>query len=234
MLPDLRFAFRALLKSPGFTAVAVLTMAIAIGSCTSLFSVLQAVVLRPLPYPKPDTLVSIWAINNERSLQAPALSWAKFEAYRTRPDVFADISMSAGNGFTLTEGTGEPEQVGGLHASANFLPILGLQPIRGRQFTAEEDKEGGPPVVMISERLWRHRFNSDPGILGRVLQIDGVAREVVSVITATMPAPFNGTDIIVPRPLELPFINPQQRQFAIVHQAYARLAPGVTLAQANL
>ncbi|MDI1335672.1 MAG: ABC transporter permease [Lacunisphaera sp.] len=234
MLPDLRFAFRALLKSPGFTAVAVLTMAIAIGSCTSLFSVLQAVVLRPLPYPKPDTLVSIWAINNERSLQAPALSWAKFEAYRTRPDVFADISMSAGNGFTLTEGTGEPEQVGGLHASANFLPILGLQPIRGRQFTAEEDKEGGPPVVMISERLWRHRFNSDPGILGRVLQIDGVAREVVGVITATMPAPFNGTDIIVPRPLELPFINPQQRQFAIVHQAYARLAPGVTLAQANL
>ena len=234
MLSDLRFAFRALFKTPGFTAVAVLTMAIAIGACTSLFSVLQAVVLRPLPYPNPDSLVSIWAINNERGLQAPALSWAKFEAYRTRTDVFTDISMSAGNGFTLTEGTGEPEQVAGLHASANFLPILGLAPVRGRQFTAEEDQEGGPPVVMISDRLWQHRFSGDPAIIGRVLQIDGVARTVVGVLPAVLPVPFNGTDIIVPRPLELPYLNPQQRQFAIVHQAFARLAPGVTLAQANL
>jgi predicted permease len=234
MHSDLRFALRSLFKTPGFTVIAVLTMAVAIGACSSLFSVLQAVVLRPLPYPHPDTLVSIWAINNERSLQAPALSWAKFEAYRTRTDVFADISMSAGNGFTLTEGVGEPEQVNGLHASANFLPILGLQPVRGRQFTAEEDKEGGPPVVMISQRLWEHRFSSDPTIIGRVVRIDGVAREVVGVIPAVMPVPFNGTDIIVPRPLELPYINPQQRQFAIVHQAYARLAKGVTLEQANL
>jgi putative ABC transport system permease protein len=231
---DLRFAFRSLLKTPSFTLVAVLTMAIAIGACTSLFSVLQAVVLRPLPYPEPDSLVSVWAINNERSLQAPALSWAKFEAYRTRTDVFRDISMSAGNGFTLTEGTGEPEQVFGLHASANFLPILGLAPVRGRQFTAAEDTEGGPPVAMISWQLWQTRFRADPAIIGRVLQIDGVAREVVGVLPEKMPVPFNGTAIIVPRPLELPYINPQQRQFAIVHQAVARLAPGVTLAQANL
>ncbi len=234
MLSDLRFGFRSLAKTPGFTLVAVLTMAVAVGACSSLFSVLQAVVLRPLPYPHPETLVSIWAINNERGLQAPALSWAKFEAFRTRTDVFADISMSAGDGFTLTEGKGEPEQVTGLHASANFLPILGLQPERGRQFTAEEDKEGGPPVVMISHRLWQHRFSKDPAIIGRVLQIDGVAREVVAVLPDTLPAPFNGTDVIVPRPLELPYINPQQRQFAIVHQAYARLAKGVTLEQANI
>ncbi|HTL66219.1 MAG TPA: ABC transporter permease [Lacunisphaera sp.] len=233
MLSDLKFALRSLGKTPGFTAVAILTMAIAIGACSSLFTVLQAVVLRPLPFPHPDTLVSIWAINNERSLQAPALSWAKYEAYRTRTDVFSELSMSAGNGFTLTEGTGEPEQVAGLHASRNFLPVLGIAPIRGRQFTADEDKEGGPPVVMISERLWRGRFGADPDIIGRVLRIDGVAREVVAVLPA-LPVPFNGNDVIVPRPLELPYINPQQRQFAIVHQAYARLAPGVTLAQANL
>jgi len=234
MIPDIRFALRSLFKTPGFTVIAILTIGIAIGACTSLFSVLQAVVLRPLPYADPDSLVSVWAINGERSLEAPAISWAKYEAYRERTDVFSDLSMSAGNGFTLTEGTGEPEQVFGLHASANFLPVLRIQPIRGRQFSADEDTEGGPPVVMISDRLWQSRFNGDPNIIGRVLQIDGVAREVVGVLPDRMPIPFNTTDIIVPRPHELPYITPQQREHAIVHQGYARLAPGVSLEVANL
>jgi predicted permease len=233
-MSDLRFAFRSLLKTPGFTGVAVVTMAVAIGACTALFSVLQAVVLRPLPYPEPDTLVSVWAVNRERNLEAPALSWAKFEAYRERQDVFRELSLSAGNGFTLTEGRGEPEQVFGLHASANFLPVLGLQPVLGRQFTAEEDREGGPLVAMLSHRLWQNRFGGDPDILGRVVQIDGVAREVVGILPERMPVPFNNTDIVVPRPLELPYLTPQQRHNAIVHQAVGRLAPGVTIEQARL
>ncbi|HLP25087.1 MAG TPA: ABC transporter permease, partial [Acidobacteriota bacterium] len=214
--------------------MAVLTMGIAIGACTALFSVLQAVVLRPLPYPNPDTLVSIWSANSERNLQAPAISWDKYLAYRERKDVFAELSMSAGNGFTLTEGAGEPEQVTGLHASANFLPILGLNPSRGRHFTAEEDREGGPLVAMISHQLWQNRFSADPNIIGRLILIDGVARTVVGVLPERMPIPFNNTGILVPRPLELPFVNPQQRANAIVHQAYARLAPGITLEQAQL
>ncbi|HQY06637.1 MAG TPA: ABC transporter permease, partial [Lacunisphaera sp.] len=172
MLPNLRFALRSLLKTPGFTTVAVLTMAVAIGACASLFSVLQAVVLRPLPYPNLDSLVSIWNTNRERNLEAPALSWAKYELFRERKDVFREISMSAGNGFTLTEGTGEPEQVAGLHVSANFLPVLGLNPARGRTFTADEDKEGGPPVAMLGYQLWQTRFNADPQIIGRIIQID--------------------------------------------------------------
>jgi putative ABC transport system permease protein len=233
-MSDLRFALRSLLKTPGFTTVAVLTMAVAIGACAALFSVLQAVVLRPLPYPNPDTLVSIWSLNSERNLEAPALSWAKFEAYRERKDVFAEISMSAGNGFTLTEGTGEPEQVAGQHVSQNFLPVLGLSLARGRNFTADEDREGGPPVVILGHDLWQRRFNADPAILGRTVQIDGVARTVVGILPAKMPVPFNTTSLLVPRPLELPFLNPQQRNNAIVHTALARLAPGVTLAQANL
>jgi predicted permease len=233
-MTDLRFAFRSLRKTPGFTAVAILTMAVAIGACAALFSVLQAVVLRPLPYPNPDTLVSIWAVNKERALEAPAVSWAKFEAFATRKDVFSEISMSAGNGFTLTEGTGEPEQVGGLHVSANFMPVLGLTPSLGRTFTADEDREGGPPVVMISHQLWKTRFNGDPNILGRILQIDGTARTVVGILPEKMPVPFNTTAILVPRPLELPYLSPAQRNNAITHQALARLAPGVTLEQANL
>ncbi|MBI2515291.1 MAG: ABC transporter permease [Opitutae bacterium] len=234
MFQDLRFAFRSLLKTPGFTLVAVLTMGIAIGSCTALFSVLQAVVLRPLPYPDPASLVGIWAINKERNLEAPALSWAKYEFYGQRKDVFADISMSAGNGFTLTEGKGEPEQVAGLHVTANFLPILGLRPVRGRQFTAEEDKEGGPNVAMISHHLWQSRFSADPAIIGRIIQIDGVGREIVGVLPERIPVPFNGTEVIVPRADDLPYFPKANRDNGIVHQAIARLAPGVTVAQAQL
>ncbi len=233
-MSDLRFAFRSLRKTPGFTTIAILTMAIAIGACASLFSVLQAVVLRPLPYPDPDSLVSVWTVNKERNLEAPAISWAKYEAFRGRTDVFRDFAMSAGNGFTLTEGTGEPEQVFGQHVSANFLAVLGLAPLQGRSFSADEDREGGPLVVMISPRLWRTRFSGDPAIVGRSIQIDGTARTVVGLLPEKMPAPFNQTDILVPRPLELPYLNPQQRNNAIVHQALARLAPGVTLEQANL
>jgi putative ABC transport system permease protein len=233
-MSDLRFAFRSLRKTPGFTTVAILTMAVAIGACTALFSVLQAVILRPLPYPDADSLVNVWTINQPRNLEAPAISWAKYEAFRTRTDVFRDFAMAAGNGFTLTEGTGEPEQVFGQHASANFLPVLGLSPSRGRNFTADEDREGGSPVVMLSPRLWRTRFSSDPAIIGRVVQIDGTARTVVGLLPEKMPAPFNPTDVLVPRPLELPYLNPQQRDNAIVHQPIARLAPGVTLEQANL
>lgn len=231
---DLKYAVRSLLKTRGFTTVAILTMAVAIGACTSLFSVLQAVVLKPLPYPEPDSLVNIWGVNRERNLEAPVISWSKYEAFRERRDVFAEISMSAGNGFTLVEGAGEPEQVFGLHASANFLPVLGLSPVRGRSFTVEEDTEGGPSVAMISQQLWQNRFASDPAIIGRVVQIDGVPREIVGILPSPLPVPFNQVQILVPRPLELPYLTPQNRNNAITHQALARLAPGVTLEQANL
>jgi predicted permease len=232
-MSDLKFAFRSLTKTPSFTLIAVITMAVAIGACTSLFSVLQAVVLRPLPYPNPDTLVSIWASNAERNIEAPAISWAKYELYRERKDVFSDFSMSANNGFTLTEGKGEPEQVFGLHASANFLPVLGLTPEQGRSFTADEDREGGAPVAMIDRRLWENRFGADPAIIGRVVQIDGVAREIVGILPR-LPAPFNTVQVIVPQPFNLPYLTPQQRNNAIMHQGIARLAPGVTIEQANL
>lgn len=233
-MSDLRFALRSLLKTPGFTLVAVLTMAIAIGASSAVYTVLQAVVLRPLPYPNPDTLVGVWAINRERSLEVPALSWAKYEAYRTRTDVFAEMTMSAGNGFTLTDGTGEPEQVFGLHASANFLGLLGLSPSQGRTFTPADDLEGAAPVVLISPQLWRSRFASDPGIIGRAIQVNGAVHEVVGLLPEKMPVPFNNVGVIVPRPAELPYLTAQQRPNAIVHQCLARLAPGVTLEQAQL
>ncbi len=229
----MRYALRSLLKNPGFTLVAVLTMAVAIGACTALFSVLQAVILRPLPYPEPERLVSIWGLNQERDFEAQGLSWAKYEQFRERKDVFQDIAMSVANGFTLTEGTGDPEQVFGLHVSANFLPLLGLSPSVGRNFTADEDQEGAPAVAMIGPQLWRNRFGGDPNIIGRVVQFDGVPREIVGILPERMPVPFNTILVLVPRPLEVPFLSARQRDHAIVHAPYARLAPGVTLEQAN-
>jgi predicted permease len=233
LIADLRFARRALLSAPGFSIVAVLTLAVAIGANTALFSALQAVVLKPLPYPDPDRLVMIVGINRERNFDAPAISWAKYEAFRTRSDVFSELAMYAGNGFTLTEGRGDPEQVAGLHASASFLPLLGLVPARGRHFTPEEDRDHGPPLAMISTQLWRTRFSSDPSILGRTLLIDGVAREIVGVLPARMPVPFQNVAVIVPQPQNLPYLPAGQRHHAIVHACLARLAPGVSLAQAT-
>jgi len=233
MLSDLRFAFRSLTKTPGFTFIAIITMGTAIGACTALFSVLQAVVLRPLPYPEPETLVSIWARNPERNLEAPAISWAKYEAFRTRTDVFRDIAMTAGNSLTLTAGNGDPEQVPALHVTQNFLPVLGLSTIRGRNFNREEDSEGGAPVALISRQLWQNRFDSDPQIVGRLIQFDGVGRTVVGVFD-NLPLPFNGTAVIVPRADDLPYLPRANRDNAITHQALARLAPGQTLESANL
>lgn len=234
MLSPLRHAFRSLSRTPGFSAVAVLTMAVAIGACTALFSVLQAVVLNPLPYPQPETLVSIWATNPERNFDVPAVSWAKYEAYRDRTDVFSALGVTAGNGFTLTGGTGEPEQVAGLHVSASFLDILGLPLAHGRNFTADEDREAGPPVVIISHALWQSRYGSDAGILGRSITVDGTPREVVGVLPARLPVPYNNTAVLIPRPYELPYLTPEQRPLAIAHSAIGRLAPGVTLEQAQL
>ncbi len=233
LLADLRFACRALLSTPGFTTVAILTLAVAIGANTALFSALQAVVLNPLPYREPDRLVTLLGINRERNFEAPAISWAKYEAFRTRPDVFSELAMYAGNGFTFTEGRGDPEQVFGLHASANLLPLLGLTPSRGRHFAPEEDRDDGPLVAMISTHLWRTRFSSDPAILGRSIRIDGVAREIVGVLPARMPVPFQNIAVLVPQPQNLPFLTASQRTNAIVHSCLARLAPGVSLAQAT-
>ncbi len=224
---------RSLLRSPGFTAVAVLTLGVALGACTALFSVLQAVVLRPLPYPNPDTLVSVWALQPARNLQAPAVSWDKYLAFRERRDVFAELSLSAGIAFTLTEGKGDPEQVLGQQVSANFLPVLGLAPVRGRNFLPEEDRAGAAPVALISQRLWRTRFGSDPAIVGRVIRLDGVAREVIGLLPDPLPVPFLNTDVLVTQARELPYLQPQQRDTAVFHQAIGRLAPGVTLAQAS-
>jgi predicted permease len=228
MLADFRFAVRLLAKQPGFTAIAVLTMAIAIGANTALFSVVNAVVLRPIEYPRPDELVRLWAVNPARAIEFPAVSWIRYVYFRDHATLLANVALSVNNTATLT-GSGEAEQVPSLQASANFFPTLGLVPQLGRFFTADEDRTGGPNVALISSRLWQARFANSPNAIGQQILLDGVPHTVVGILPAAMPVPFNQVEIMTPRPDEVTFVTPQQRDGgAAVWQLTARLKPGVT------
>jgi putative ABC transport system permease protein len=227
MLTDLRFAFRLLLKQPGFSAVAVLTMAIAIGANTALFSVVNAVVLRPIDFPRPDELVRVWAVNPARNIEFPAVSWPRYLYFRDHATKLANVALSVGNAVTITDGR-DAEQVPNLMATSNFFATLGLTPKLGRFVDADEDHTGGPNVALISQRLWQTRFGGAPDVINKQITIDGVPTTIIGVLP-TMPVPFNQVEIVNPRPLEVPFLTPQARDGgAAVWQLTARLQPGVT------
>lgn len=231
-MSDLKFAFRLLAKQPGYTAVAVLTMAVAIGANTALFSVMNAVVLRPLDFPRSHEIVRLWSNNPARNVDAPVVFWEKWKLLRDQQTVFSQLAISVFNFATLT-GSGEPEQVPTVLASADFMPLLGLTPQLGRAFTADEDREGAPAVALISHRLWETRFGKARDILDRTLTLDGRPVAIIGVLPPNLPVPFALTDIILPRPYEVPFLTPANRDRAGVWQVTARLKPGVTRAAAE-
>ena len=154
---DFIAAFRTLRKTPGFTLVAVLTIAVGIGANTALFSVFDRLVLNPVTLPQPGNLVAIWANNAKSSLNAPAVSWPRYEAIRDQARSFSSVANSAFDNLTLT-GNGEPDQLNTLRVTASFLPTLGILPARGRNFTTEEDQPNGAAVCIISHELWHTRF----------------------------------------------------------------------------
>src|SRR5918995_4607154 len=224
----LRYAVRQLLKSPGFTLVAIVGLALGIGANVALFSVVNSVFLRPLPYPEPDRLVRLASTNPENNLTRVGFSYSRFLEVQQRQQVFSDLVLSAGNPFTLT-GRGDPEQVIGLQASAALLPTLGLQPIIGRNFSSDEDRRGGPRVVLISQQMWQQRFNRDASALGQALILDGAPYTIVGVLPEAATAfPLNQLQIWVARPAEVPYLVPAQlNNGGFFFQATARLKPGV-------
>ena len=234
MRSELRYAVRQLLKSPGFTVVAVLGLALGIGANVALFSVINSIFLRPLPYRQPDRLVRLSSTNEARDLTRVGFSYPRFLEVQQRQQVFSDLSLSAFNAFTLT-GRGDPEQIIGLHASATLLPTLGLEPLLGRNFSADEDRPGGEHVVLISLGIWQQRFNRDPSVLGRALTLDGAPYTIVGVLPEAASAfPLNQFQIWVPRPAEVPYLVPSQlNNGGYFFQAIARLRPGVPLRQAR-
>jgi predicted permease len=234
MHADLRYSVRQLIKSPGFTFVAVIGLALGIGANVALFSVVNSVFLRPLAYPEPDRLVRLSSTNVERNLTRTGFSHPRFLEVQARQQVFSHVALSAFNGFTLT-GKGDPQQVGGFFASAALLPALGVEPVLGRNFTADEDRPGGEPVVLVSHRFWQRQFNGDRSVVGQSITLDGAPRTIVGVLPeAVSTFPLAELEVWVPRPAEVPYLVPSQlNNGGFFFQVLARLRPGVSLEQAS-
>jgi predicted permease len=234
MITDLRFALRQLARSPGFTFVAILALALGIGANTAIFSVINSVFLRPLPYAEPDRLVQLRSTDTEHNLIRLPFSYPRYLAVRERQEVFSDMAFGAFNGFTVT-GRGDPQLVNGFLASANYLTLLGVQPALGRNFNAEEDARGGPQVVMISHQFWHQQFNSDPAVLGQPLTVDGQLHTIIGVLPAALSAfPLNEVGLWLPRPAEVSYLVPAQLDNgAFAFTAIGRLKDGITLDRAR-
>ena len=181
MTSELRYAVRQLLKSPGFTLVAIVGLGLGIGANVALFSVVNSVFLRPLPYHEPDRLVRLSSTSEAQRLTRVGFSYPRYRAVQARQQVFRDLALSIGNAFTLT-GRGNPEQIIGLQAEAALLPALGLDPQIGRSFSPSEDRPGGERVALISDAMWRQRFNRDPSALGQALTLDGAPYTIIGVL----------------------------------------------------
>src|SRR5437660_1492849 len=229
---DVRFALRQLRKSPGFTALAVLTLALGIGMNTAIFSLIQDLFLRGLPFSEPDRVVRIYGEAKERDLKQLPFSVPKFWHYRDGQNVFSTIAADSGNGFILT-GMGEPAQLLGGNVTANYFELLGIHPILGRNFLPEVDTKGD--VVMVTESFWRKRFNSDPRVLGQIITLNGVPTTIVGVLP-NLPISWFGRDaeIFANKVFEPSNITKDRLMRGISFmRCIARLKPGVTFAQAR-
>jgi len=231
-MSDFTAAVRGLWKTPGFSFVAILTIAVGIGANAALFSVYDRLVLNPVTIPRPSSLVAIWTNNPQVNFNAPAVSWPRYEVLRTEARSFRSIGISAFDNFTLT-GNGEPEQLNSQRVSASFLPTLGILPARGRNFTEAEDLPNGPAVCIISHELWQTRFGARESLVGDTITLNGQPWEVVGVMPPRLSPPFAQVQVFAPRVFEVGGLTPIQVQNGAGYaQPIARLKPDVSLKQA--
>ncbi len=239
---DLRYAWRTLRRNPGFALLAVLTLGLGIGATTTIFTVVNGVLLRPLPYREPDRLANLWVDFGVGAQSLPAMSPGDFRDYQQRNRSFEMLAAGSGAqvvGATgaLTGTGGEPERVDVSPVTANFLPLLGVDPFLGRHFTAEEEAPGGPKVVILSYGLWQRRYGADPRIVGGRIRLDGLDQTVVGVMPERfrlwLPSEaFLITDSQIWKPLQFNYANQPPRNFTFF-TVFGRLKPGVTFAQAQ-
>jgi predicted permease len=231
-MSDFSVACRTLWKNPGFSIVAVLTIAVGIAANSALFSIYDRLVLHPVTIPQPSTLVAIWANNPKLNLNAPAIAWPRYQEISAQATSFSSVGLSAFDNFTLT-GNGDPEQLNGLRVSATFLPTLGIMPAQGRNFLAAEDLPNGPAVCIISHELWQTRFGGRAGIVGDTIVLNAQPWEVVGIMAPRFSAPFNQVQVLAPRVFEVSGLTATQVQNGAGYsQPIARLRPHVSLAEA--
>src|SRR3989442_1567946 len=238
LLADLRYALRQLARSPGFTAVAVLTLALGAGTNSLLFSVIHAVLLRPLPYPDPDRIVSIGLAPRDNTIgrmEAQATHWAYFE-WGDESRSFTELAAYISEARAIVGGGSASEDMRGAEVTARFFPLFGVQPALGRTFMAEEQEPTGPPVVLLSHGLWQERFGGDRSAVGRTVIMDGAPVTIVGVLPASFDFPSGARFW---RPLRLPRSGGQTTSgnkttvFTFFVHVVGRLASGVSITQAR-
>src|SRR5215471_11163682 len=197
MFQDIRFGLRMLTRSPGVTVLATIALALGIGGNTAIFSVINAVLLRPLPVSNPDRLVWIWANSPSRNLAYAFTAYSTYAEWKTGSSSFESMSAYAPASATLLT-VSDPERVDVLRVNASYFPMLGIHPIAGRNFLPEEDQPGSPPVAILDYGLWERRFGSDPRIIGRSVNLDGEMVTVNGVLPRGFGFPSRSADFYVP------------------------------------
>ena len=229
---DLRYGLRLMNRSPGFTAVVVVTFALGIAANAVIFSVVNGVLLKPLPYPHPDQLVTLH--QSKPNFETGAIPYPNFLDLRRENRTFSAMAVTRGSGFTLT-GVGEPERISAQLVSADFFSMLGVEPVLGRTFSPGEDERGAAPVVLISADLWHRKLGSAPDVIGKGINLDDRSYTIIGVI----PADFNlRVNIFRQADVYMPigqWDNPalQNRGVALGLHGIGRLKPGVTIEQAQ-
>src|SRR5687768_4814181 len=228
LFKDIRYGLRSLLKHPTFTAISIVTLALGIGANSAIFSVVNAVVLRPLPYQDSERLAMLWTTKD--ASQEQPFSFADYNDLKSQTKSFSALGAASPLWNFIIAGDGEPEPMQGLYVSANLFELLRVAPEKGRGFTADEDRTGGPPVVIISRALWERRFGGDPNAIGKILSISGTTATVVGI----MPAQFQFLE-----PAAELWVPLAQNQFASsarqvrLLSVVGRLNDGVQASEAN-
>jgi len=232
VISDLRFAVRQLLKSPGFTLLALITLALGIGLNTAIFSLINDLFLRGLPFDQPNRAVHIYGQSKERNYHDFPLSWPRFLHYREGQKLFSGIAAENGTAFTLT-GIGDPVELFGGRVTANFFDVLGVRPIRGRTFLPQEEESAD--VAMVTESFWRRRMNADPNVTGRSIVLDGVAHTIVGILP-NLPVSWTGpnAEVWTTKPDVIPGISHDRvMRGSGFLRVVGRLKSNVTLAEVN-
>ena len=220
---DVRYALRSLVKSPGFTAIAVVCLAIGIGVNSTIFSVVDGVILRPYPYPEADRIIVVHSTNPQENVSRAGLSYADYKDYRDATSTIASLAAFTQRSLTIADASGEPERFLGSTVSWNLFHLLGTPPIEGRNFVPDDDRPGAEPVVLLSYDVWERRYQKDRGIIGRSVNINSRPHNVIGVMPPRFRFPEN-TRLWVPVSSYLETAPRRQRGL----QVFARMKPGVT------
>jgi putative ABC transport system permease protein len=227
---DLRYGWRTLWRNPGFAIVAIVTLAIGIGANVTIFSVINGVLLKPLPFPESRRLVTIWETDSERNVVRGTASPAEFLDWQEMNHSFENLAAWRGLYFTITGG-GDPERVWGSEVSGNFFRMLKIAPALGRDFEKDDEQPGHEPVAILTDGLWRRRFGADPGVIGKTIELDGKPATVIGVLPKSFSLYGTSPSFDIWRPLAFDRAKLDRQAHALV--IFGRLARSVTIAQAQ-